>query len=53
MSDNKHKNYEVLNLIGYGLAKFNTSFISAFGENPSRNFMIFLCHMALLTQGAL
>ena len=27
MSDNKHKNYEVLNLIGYGLAKFNNTFI--------------------------
>ena len=28
MSDNKHKNYEILNLIGYGLAKFNMEFVS-------------------------
>ena len=28
---NRHKNYEVLNLIGYGLSKFNDSFIREFG----------------------
>ncbi len=27
----KHKNYEILNLIGYGLSKFNNDFISEFG----------------------
>lgn len=27
---NKHPNYEILNLIGYGLAKYNSQFISAF-----------------------
>lgn len=27
----KHENYEILNLIGYGLAKFNTDFINSFG----------------------
>lgn len=31
MSDNKHKNYELLNLIGYGLAKFNMDFVKEFG----------------------
>ncbi len=30
MSDNKHKNYEILNLIGYGLAKFNNDFVIKF-----------------------
>lgn len=30
-SRNKHKNYEILNLIGYGLAKFSEDFISEFG----------------------
>lgn len=38
MSDNKHKNYEVLNLIGYGLAKFNNDFVSAFGEKSKSKF---------------
>lgn len=28
--DNKHKNYEVLNLLGYGLAKFDNEFIYEF-----------------------
>lgn len=27
----KHKNYEILNLIGYGLSKFNDKFIEEFG----------------------
>lgn len=30
-SGNKHQNYEVLNLIGYGLSKFNDDFIKEFG----------------------
>ena len=28
---NKHQNYEILNLIGYGLSKFNDDFIKEFG----------------------
>ncbi len=31
MVRNKHKNYEILNLIGYGLSKFNDDFIKEFG----------------------
>jgi hypothetical protein len=31
----KHENYEILNLIGYGLAKFNRDFIVKF--NASSN----------------
>jgi len=31
MSDNKHENYEILNLIGYGLAKFDMDFVKQFG----------------------
>lgn len=31
MSDNKHENYELLNLIGYGLAKFDMNFVKEFG----------------------
>lgn len=38
MSSNKHKNYEVLNLIGYGLAKFNLDFINEFGVNSKTAF---------------
>lgn len=31
MSESKHKNYEILNLIGYGSAKFNNDFTREFG----------------------
>ena len=34
----KHDNYEILNLIGYGLAKFNASFVSLFGCNTKSEF---------------
>ncbi|MCL1892678.1 MAG: DUF3883 domain-containing protein [Holophagaceae bacterium] len=29
---NKHENYEILNLIGYGLSKFDKEFVSVFGH---------------------
>lgn len=38
MADNKHKNYELLNLIGYGLAKFNLPFINEFGVKSKTAF---------------
>ncbi len=38
---NKHKNYEILNLIGYGLAKFDNSFIKEFGFNTKTDFYKF------------
>lgn len=34
----KHKNYEILNLIGYGLAKFNDDFIREFGFQTKQSF---------------
>lgn len=35
---NKHENYEVLNLIGYGLSKFNDDFIKEFGFKTKTAF---------------
>ena len=35
---NKHKNYEILNLIGYGLSKFNDDFINEFGFSTKAAF---------------
>jgi len=29
MRETKHKNYEILNLLGYGLAKFDSDFVFA------------------------
>ena len=37
MSDTKHENYEILNLIGYGLAKFDMNFVKQFGVYPICN----------------
>jgi len=37
----KHKNYEILNLIGYGLSKFNNDFIKEFGFSTKTSFYNF------------
>ena len=34
----KHENYEILNLIGYGLAKFNMDFVKCFGFKTKTAF---------------
>ncbi len=36
--DNKHENYELLNLLGYGLAKFDKEFIEQFGFKTKSSF---------------
>ena len=41
MNGNKHKNYEILNLIGYGLSKFNDAFIKEFGFTTKTTFYNF------------
>lgn len=38
----KHENYEILNLIGYGLAKFDKGFIKEFGFKTKSDFYSFL-----------
>lgn len=38
MSGTKHKNYELLNLIGYGLAKFDNEFVKQFGFGTKTAF---------------
>lgn len=38
MPDNRHENYEILNLIGYGLAKFDMDFIREFGFSTKTAF---------------
>jgi len=39
---NKHENYEILNLIGYGLSKFNNDFIKEFGFKTKTSFYEYL-----------
>ena len=38
MSDYRHKNYELLNLLGYGLAKFDMEFVKEFGFKTKSAF---------------
>jgi Domain of unknown function (DUF3883) len=38
VTGSKHKNYEILNLIGYGLSKFNDDFIREFGFKTKTAF---------------
>lgn len=38
----KHENYEILNLIGYGLAKFGNVFVKEFGFRYKTDFYNFL-----------
>jgi len=40
-TNNKHKNYEILNLIGYGLAKFDSKFIEEFNFSTKNSFYNF------------
>lgn len=46
-STRKHKNYEILNLIGYGLAKFSPNFIQSFGFNSKNKFYQHLVELGI------
>jgi len=43
----KHEHYEVLNLIGYGLAKFNMSFVKDFGFRTKNNFYEYIVQQGI------
>lgn len=46
-TNNKHKNYEILNLIGYGLAKFDNRFIKYFGFNNKSAFYKYIVEIGV------
>lgn len=45
---NKHAHYELLNLIGYGLSKFNDNFIKEFGFNTKISFFEYFVKIGLV-----
>ncbi|APZ44789.1 hypothetical protein BW723_00115 [Polaribacter reichenbachii] len=45
--NNKHQNYEILNLIGYGLAKFNNLFINQFGFKTKKSFFEYFVSLGI------
>ncbi len=49
---NKHKNYEILNLIGYGLSKFDNAFIAQFGFSTKTDFYNYCVSINLSETGS-
>ncbi len=43
----KHENYEILNLIGYGLAKFNMDFVKHFGFQTKTAFYEYIVRLKI------
>ena len=43
----KHENYEILTLLGYGLAKFNTSFVAGMGYNSKQKLYEYLVGLGI------
>ncbi len=46
-TSNRHKNYELLNLIGYGLAKFDKKFIAEFGFKTKSAFFDYCVNLGV------
>ncbi|MEH2276872.1 MAG: hypothetical protein V7K40_19310 [Nostoc sp.] len=44
---NKHENYEILNLIGYGLAKFDMDFVREFSFKTKQEFFLDLVNTSI------
>ncbi len=44
----KHENYEILNLLGYGLAKFDNKFIEEFGFSTKQSFFNYFVALGLV-----
>lgn len=49
---NKHENYELLNLLGYGLAKFDNDFIKQFGFNTKSSFFEYFVEIGIVETGS-
>ncbi|WP_312761302.1 DUF3883 domain-containing protein [Epilithonimonas sp.] len=49
---NKHENYELLNLLGYGLAKFDNDFVKQFGFNKKSSFFEYFVEIGVVETGS-
>lgn len=47
MNKNKHENYEILNLLGYGLAKFDKNFVKRFGFRTKSAFYEYIVSLKI------
>ncbi len=48
----KHENYEILNLLGYGLAKFDNEFIKQFGYSTKTSFFEYFVELGIVETGS-
>lgn len=48
----RHKNYEILNLLGYGLSKFDNAFIKEFGFTTKTNFFNYFVEIGIVETGS-
>lgn len=49
---NKHENYEILNLLGYGLGKFDNEFIKQFGFETKNSFFDYFVEIGIVETGS-
>lgn len=49
---NKHEDYEILNLLGYGLAKFDNEFIKQFGYKTKLSFFEYFVELGIVETGS-
>lgn len=49
---NRHRNYEILNLLGYGLSKFNNAFIKEFGYSTKTAFFEYFVELGIVETGS-
>jgi len=49
---NKHENYEILNLLGYGLSKFDNAFIKEFGFTTKTYFFNYFVEIGIVETGS-
>jgi hypothetical protein len=48
----KHENYEILNLLGYGLSKFDSAFIKEFGFTTKTHFFDYFVEIGIVETGS-
>lgn len=48
----KHENYEILNLLGYGLSKFNNVFVKEFGFTSKTEFYNYFVEIGIVETGS-
>lgn len=49
---NRHENYEILNLLGYRLSKFDNAFIKEFGFTTKTKFFNYFVEIGIVETGS-